>query len=123
MPLGLSRDAPPGAPGSAQLNHIPITGNLIGVADAVVGVWRARIGSVEGLAVSPVPVKRHRCRLNLNGCAQQSDVEGLFVWAGPHHHGLFEDDEDFPAGVTVYTRAVRDKPGYLLVTDSGRAGC
>ena len=92
------------------------------MTDRVVRVGRARVSSFKGLAVSPVPVKRHRCSLNLNGRSQQSDVEGLFTWAGPHHHGLFEDNENLPAGVAVYTRAVWDKAGYLFVTDRGRPG-
>ena len=91
------------------------------MADTVVRVGGAGVSGLKGLAVSPVPVKRHRCSFNLNGCSQQSYVEGLFVGAGPYHHGLF--DEDFPTGVAVYTRSVWDEVGDLFVTDRGRPGC
>ena len=89
------------------------------MTNRVVRVWTAWISGFKGLAVTPIPVKRHRRSLNLNGRAQQGDVEGLFVGAGPHHHWLLEDNEDFPAGI-VDTGAVRDKASYLLVTDRGR---
>ena len=92
------------------------------MTNRVVRVGRARIGSVEGLSVSPVPVKRSRCCFNLDGCSQQSYVEGLFIWAGPHHHGLLENNEYFPAGVAVDTGAVWDQAGDLFVTDRGRPG-
>ena len=90
------------------------------MTNRVVRVWTAWISGFKGLAVTPIPVKRHRRSLNLNGRAQQGDVEGLFVGAGPHHHWLLEDNEDFPAGVTVNPRTMRDEPGYLLITDRGR---
>ena len=93
------------------------------MTNRLVRVWRARISSLKGLSVAPVPVKRHRCSLNLNGCSQQSYVEGLFVGAGPYHHGLFEDNEYFPAGVTVNPRTMRNQTGYLFVTDRGGTGC
>ena len=66
VPLGLSGDTPPGRPGSTQPNHIPITSNLIGVANRVVRVWTTWVSGLEGLAVAPVPVKRHRGRFNFN---------------------------------------------------------
>ena len=92
----------------------------MGMTNRVVRVGRAVVSGLKALSVSPVPVKRSRCRFNLNGCSQQSYVEGLFIWAGPHHHWLLENNENLPAGVAVYTRSVWDEPGDLFVTDRGR---